>query len=328
MADIRVGILGCARINQVAVIDAAAAVPGIEVTAIASRSQQDAEDYAAEHGIKDAFGSYQALLDDPDIDLVYNPLPNHLHAHWTCAALAAGKHVLVEKPLAANADEARRMIDSARLHARHLIEAFHYRHHPMLAGIRAELDSAAIGRIRRINVSLKVPERQLEPDDIRLSYACAGGATMDLGAYGVNLLRWLAGGSPVVESATATVVADWIDGAMEAQLRFANGIDATMSCSLIHDAFESRLEVVGDNGLLRASNPFLPQFGNALRVIVAGRTTKRHFATTTTYTYQLGSVVDLLAHGKPISTPGQDGEANMQVIDAIYRAAGLPPRGG
>tara|TARA_R110002072_G_scaffold36301_4_gene107027 strand:+ start:14421 stop:15455 length:1035 start_codon:yes stop_codon:yes gene_type:complete len=325
--SVNFGILGCAKINQVAIIEAAREIPAVQVLAIGSRNPNDAKQYAADNKIDRSYGSYDALLDDPDIDIVYIPLPNHLHEKWATRALNAGKHVLVEKPLAANAEEASRMVKIAQAHSLHLIEAFHYRYHPMMVAILDHLSSGKIGTIETFQINLKVPKSLLEPDDIRLSFDCAGGAVMDLGAYGINLLRTIFAESPTIDSASAKIVAENIDGSMDIKLRFSNDITGLLSCSIVHDSVESLVTIRGTKGVLEAKNPFLPQFGNSLKVTVDGTTTKQKFSTTTTYVYQLQAVADLLLQGKPVTTPGRDGIANMAVLDGIYTAAGLDIRG-
>ena len=324
---INLGILGCAKINQVAMIDAAAEVSDVEISAIASRSEEYVKSYAARNGINKAYGNYDALLADPDIDLVYNPLPNHLHEQWTIAALKAGKHVLVEKPLAANTAQAMRMNQVADKLGLQLIEAFHYRYHPMAREILSQLHKGAIGQIRNIDVVLKVPKSLLEPDDIRLSYACAGGSTMDLGGYGINLMRAIFAESPTIISATPDIVTENIDGSMEVELEFSNDRKGTLSCSIVSDSVESLVRVEGDEGILQARNPYLPQFGNSLKITRNGEETKQRFPKTTTYVYQMQAVADCLLKGTPCLTPASDGIANMAVIDDIYTAAGLSVRG-
>jgi len=324
---INLGILGCAKISQVAIIDAAKEVPDVAILAVGSRSQADADAYAQQHGISKAYGSYGHLLADPDIDVVYNPLPNHLHEKWTIAALEAGKHVLVEKPLAANADQALRMVKAANKHSLHLIEAFHYRYHPMSIEMLSQLHVGVIGTIRKVEVTLKVPKTMLEDNDIRLSSDCAGGAAMDLGSYGINLMRAIYNEDPTIDSANPEIVADNIDGAMQASLRFSKGVTGTLVCSIINDSVESLVKVYGGNGTLEAKNPFLPQFGHSLKIISDGKETKFRFPRTTTYVYQLQAVTNCLLKGMPCATPASDGIANMAILDGIYAAAGLKIRG-
>lgn len=297
------------------------------VSAVGSRSNTDATTYAGQHGINTAYGSYAALLADADIDIVYNPLPNHLHEKWTIAALEAGKHVLVEKPLAANTDQAKRMAQVADKYSLHLIEAFHYRYHPMAIEILKQLQSGVIGKLQKVEITLKVPKTLLEADDFRLSFACAGGATMDWGSYGIHLMHAIFNESPTIDSATAQVVAENIDGAMDVMLKFSIGVSGTLSCSIVSDSVESLVRVHGSNGTLEAKNPFLPQFGNSLEITGKGAVTKQRFPRTTTYVYQLQAVTDCLLRGEPCVTPGSDGVANMAVLDEIYVAAGLTVRG-
>src|SRR5687768_4333668 len=169
-----------------------------EVVAVAARSTERAKAFADKHGIARVHGSYEDLLADPAVDAVYNPLPNGLHGKWTLAALAAGKHVLCEKPFTANADEAAAVADAVRASGLVVMEAFHFRYHPL--ALRLPEVVAELGELRHVDARLCFPLPRF--DDIRYSRALAGGALMDAGCYPVNLVRLL-GGEPEVRSARA-----------------------------------------------------------------------------------------------------------------------------
>src|SRR5213080_4382910 len=188
---LRVGILGAARIAPMALVKPARRVPEATVLAVAARDPERARRFAARHGIPRVHQSYDALLADPEIDAVYNPLPNALHAPWTIRALAAGKHVLCEKPFAANAAEAEEMARAAERAGRVLVEAFHWRYHPLFARVRAILDAGEIGQVRHLEAHFCIPLPL--PNDIRWRKDLAGGALMDTGCYTVSVLRHLAG---------------------------------------------------------------------------------------------------------------------------------------
>jgi predicted dehydrogenase len=239
----------------------------VEILAVASREPTRAETYAGQQGIPRAHGSYEALLNDADVQVVYNPLPNSLHAPWSIRALEAGKAVLCEKPLASNAAEAVRMIGAARSASRPLIEAFHYRCHPLAQFIAEHVQSGRLGRLRHIRAALNIPGRLLASDDIRFRDDLAGGATMDLGSYCINILRLIAGDQVKVVSASASLVSPNIDGAMKARL-IVGDAQADLECSLVHDSLESRVSIEGELGTLVAENPFLPQMGNAVNMRV------------------------------------------------------------
>jgi len=218
------------------------------------------------------------------------------------------------------------MVEAAARAGRLLIEAFHYRHHPVARFIAERVRSGELGRLCRIDAVLNIPGRLLAPDDIRFQDGLAGGATMDLGAYGINILRLVAGAEPTVTRASASLVSPNIDGAMRADLAFPHDIAGSIECSLTHDSVVARLSVEGDKGALIAENPFLPQMGNSVTITVDGQARVERFDRTPTYVWQLRSLVEVVRGGAPSPTPAEDGVANMKVIDAVYRAAGLRPR--
>src|SRR5207342_1993555 len=199
---LRIGTLGSSRISQPALIEPAARVPEVTVAAVAARDLARAEAYALGHGLEGAYGSYEALLADPDIDAVYNPLPNSLHGPWTLRAIAAGKHVLCEKPFASNADEAAQVADAASASGLVVMEAMHYRYHPLTRRL-AEL-AAELGPVRHLQcwTSFAIAH----PADIRYDFALGGGALMDGGCYALDCLRLLGGDEPTVTGALADPV--------------------------------------------------------------------------------------------------------------------------
>ena len=185
---VRFGILGAARITPAALVYPAEAFADVELTCVAARDRTRAEAFAAEHGIGAVLADYAAVV-RADVDAVYVPLPISEHARWAIAALEAGRHVLCEKPLARNGAEARRVADAARASGCVLMEAFHYRHHPLFARVLELIADGAVGAPRRIDGHFSVPH--VRAGDIRLAYATGGGALMDLGCYCVHWLRQL-----------------------------------------------------------------------------------------------------------------------------------------
>lgn len=324
---LRIGILGAARIAPMALVRPARRVPEVEVAAVAARDPARARAFAARHGIPRAHASYDALVADAELDAVYNPLPNSLHCAWTIRALEAGKHVLCEKPLASNADEAARMVAAAARAQRRLVEAFHWRYHPLAARMRAILDAGEIGAVRRVETAMCVPLPLR--GDIRYRLDLAGGATMDTGCYAVHMLRFLAGEEPAEVSAVrAKLSSPGVDRWLEAELRFPGGATGRITCSLFSSALlRIRARVVGERGELRVANPVAPHLWHRLAVRTpAGRRAER-VPGEATYTHQLRAFADAVLGGGPVPTGGEDAIANMRVIDAIYAKAGLPPRG-
>jgi predicted dehydrogenase len=322
---LRIGILGAARIAPMALIRPARDVKEVEVAAIAARDAARAQKFASRHGIPRVLESYDALLADDAIDAIYNPLPNGLHAEWSIRALEAGKHVLCEKPIAANAAEAAQMAETAERTGRVLTEAFHWRYHPLAARMR-EVVRTELGEIQHIEAMLCFPLPF--PNDIRYSWELAGGAMMDAGCYTVNMVRWLAGAEPEVVSADARLAKPNVDRYMRAELRFPGGRTGRVTASL----FSSRLIAIwagvrGSGGEMRVLNPLAPHFFHSLKLVKPGKTTRERIQGEATYTHQLRAFAEHVRGGVPMSSDARDGIANMRVIDAIYRAAGLPPRG-
>jgi predicted dehydrogenase len=324
---LRIGILGAARIAPMALIRPARGVPDVAVTAVAARDVARARAFAAKHGIARVHSSYEALLADPEIDAVYNPLPNSLHGEWSIRALAAGKHVLCEKPIAANAAEAERMAAAAERAGRVLVEAFHWRYHPLAARMREIIDAGEIGTVRHIEAHLCIP--LLRPGDIRFRLDLAGGATMDVGCYTISIVRHLAGAEPEVVHAAARLSSPGVDRAMEAAFRFADGRTARITCSLLSAILlRTSARVRGDRGELTVLNPIAPQIFHRLTLRNAAGTRREHLRGDASYTCQLRAFAAAVRTGAPVPTGAADAVANMRVIDAVYAKAGLEPRHG
>jgi predicted dehydrogenase len=326
LTPLRIGILGAAPIAVAALIRPARRLPNVEVVAIAARDPERARHYAARQRIPGFHRSYAALLEDPTIDTVYIALPNSLHAEWSIRALRAGKHVLCEKPLAANAHEAEQMARAAADTGRVLVEAFHYRYHPLAARLKAILDSGEIGQIQRIETEFSVP--LLQPRSIQFRYDLGGGATMDVGCYAINLLRFLAGAEPHVAHAQARLIRPQVDRLMTAEFRFDDSRTGRMTCALLSARLlRAGATVYGTSGELRVIFPFLPHYFHRITVRSGAAIRHEQLAGETTYFYQLQAFMRAARDGAPAQTDPVDAITNMRLIDAIYRAAGLRPRG-
>ena len=324
MADtLRIGILGAAGIAPNAIIRPARAVGGAEVVAVAGRDRDRAEAYATEHGIPRVHDSYEALVADPDIDLVYNPTPNGLHGRWTIAAVRAGKHVLAEKPFTANAAEAREVAAVVADSDRVVMEAFHYRYHPLMLRTMEILASGELGAISSVEgtfITAGAPH-----DDIRWSWPLAGGALMDLGCYPVHLLRHAMGAEPRVLGARAVEGEPNVDGAMDIELEFPGGIPGMVRVAMMGGAEDHSARIVGENGVLEVTSPWIPQRGNSVRVTGGNGDRVEELTNEPSYNFQLRELLAVL-DGAPLVTGTADAIANMEVIDAAYLAAGLPVR--
>jgi predicted dehydrogenase len=328
---LRFGILGAARIAPHALIRPASKNPEAQVEVVAARDRERAAAFARRHGIPRVADSYDAVVSDPGIDAVYIPLPNSLHARWTLAALEAGKHVLCEKPFTANAEEAEHVAAAADRAAAGsglvVAEAFHYRHHPLARRMREIVESGELGRVRHIETWLCAPIPK--KSDIRYQHALAGGATMDMGCYVVNMARMLGGEEPSVRSATAKLRSPDVDRAMTAELQFPSGHTATVHCSMWSSSvLHIAARVIGDDGELRVFNPIAPQFASRLSVRTDATRRRERPPRRPTYAYQLDAFCDAVLRDGPVLTSPADAVANMRVVDAVYRAAGMEPRVG
>jgi predicted dehydrogenase len=322
---VRIGILGAARIAPRAVINPAKDNPDVVVTAVAARDASRAQAFAAKHNIARVHDDYAKLIADPDVDAIYNPLPNGLHGKWTRAALEAGKHVLCEKPFTANAAEAREIAELTAASDRVVMEAFHYRYHPLALRVEEIIASGELGTLQRVEATLCFPLPMFS--DIRYNYALAGGATMDAGCYTVHMVRIFGGSTPEVVSAQAKLHGPEIDRAMTAELRFAGGHTGRIRCSMwSRRLLDISAKVVGDQGELNVLNPAVPQLFHRLSVRTANDNRVERFGRRASYAYQLDAFAAAVLRGAPFPTTPEDAIENMTVIDAIYRKAGLPLR--
>src|SRR5271170_3623013 len=267
LRPIRFGILGAARIAPDALVKAAQNVPAAEVVAVAARDPKRAREFATANGIPRVLASYDDLVNDPELDVIYNPLPNSLHCEWSIAALRAGKHVLCEKPLASNALEAEQMTKVAAETGKILGEAFHYRYHPLADRVRALIGDGTLGRLVHVegNFSVPIPET-----NIRFDWSLAGGATMDLGCYPLHMIRYFSGLMPRVIRAKAETGPRNIDIAMDVDIELQGGATAKMTCAMKKDSpLMASFTARGDRGELRVINPIAPQRGHQLTVKTA-----------------------------------------------------------
>jgi predicted dehydrogenase len=322
MTKLRIGILGASKIAPVAMVAPAKDNPDVAVVAIAARDVQRAQDFAKAHGIARAHDSYAALIADADIDLVYNSLPPKHHLQWTLAALKAGKHVLLEKPSGMSADEAAAMTGAAEKAGRRLIEAYHYRYHPLFARV-LEIVSGELGALQTAEAIFEVPIPNV-PGEIRYDADLGGGALMDLGCYPVQWLRTIAGEEPEIVGARQVLDRGGADISTHAELRFPAGLSARLSCSMqpIPGKPMAALSINGARGTLKVLNPLAPQFGHLLSWAAHGKAeVQETVSMRATYAYQLDAVVRAITTGASVPTEGADIVATMRAIDAIKAAA-------
>ena len=325
-SPIRIGVLGAAAIVPMALTDPARSVPEASIVAIAARDPKRAEAFARKHKIPRVHQTYNDLLDNPDIDAIYNPLPNSLHAEWTIRALKAGKHVLCEKPFASNAREAEEMAMVARETGLVLSEAFAYRYHPLTTRVKEIIASGELGKIKHIDAQFcfLLPS----PNNIRFKYELAGGALMDCGCYPVSLIRHLAAAEPTVERAEARLFAPQVDYKMSADLSFADGRTAHLVCDMLSPRlFRSSLKIKGAEGKLQVFNPYHPHWFNWLRVRGRNGSHSEHVRGENVYALQLRAFIKAIRGETKLNTDPADAIGNMRVIDSIYEKAGLKQRG-
>ena len=322
---LRWGVLSTAKIGIDKVIPATAAADRCEVVAIASRDLERARVAAFELGIARAFGSYEDLLADPDVDAVYNPLPNHLHAEWTIAAARAGKHVLCEKPLATTSADAERMIQACEAEGVLLMEAFMYRLHPTWEAVTSLVASGSIGELKTVQSWFSYFND--DPGDIRNLVETGGGALYDIGCYCVNLSRMLFGAEP--ERVGGSVLRDpvmGIDVLTSGILDFGDVV-ATFTCSTRAEP-DQRVHIYGTDGRISIEIPFNIPPDRPTRVfITAGgdppvrpETEVLTFDPANEYTIQAERFAAAVLDGGQVPIPPSDAVGNLRVIEELFRS--------
>lgn len=325
---LRIGILGAARIGPDAIIGPAAEL-GHRVVAVAARDKTRADAYAAAHGIERVAESYDALLADPEVEVVYNPLANSLHGPWNRKIAAAGKALLSEKPFASNAEEAADVAAAIRAAGVGFLEGFHYCFHPGYRRVMQLLDDDRIGRVRRVEVRMSMPTPQ--DGDPRWDYDLAGGAMMDLGCYAVHAMRRYGiriGAAPAVVSAHCELHAENVEASCTFDVVYPDGTTGHGHVSMEGEKFDFRLTFIGDRGRATLHDFLGPHRDNRLTVVADGAQTVERAPSRSTYAYQLEAFARALRTGEPTVLDLDDAVENMSMIDAVYRAAGLPVRGG
>ncbi|TDO51642.1 putative dehydrogenase [Kribbella sp. VKM Ac-2527] len=318
---LRIGILGAADIAVESMLLPVSRRNDALVVAVASRSA--GAEYARKHGIDRSYDTYEALLADPEIDLVYNALPPSAHAEWSIAALRAGKHVLCEKPFTMTAAEASRVLQAARATDRRVVEAFHDHYHPLSAWIRETVSSGRLGAVRRAD-AVFTGANAFVPNTLRHEPALGGGALMDLGCYPVHWLRALFGDAPQVREAKAELNPAGADRVIDARLSFDDEVEATVHASMAEGVqLRSSLSIEAERGILEVDNIVFPSAGHSIRFVLDDVPHRCTVAGRQTYDHQLEAVVAALRTGDPLPTEGADSVSNMTVIDEIYAAAGF-----
>lgn len=318
---LRFGSLGCARIVRRNLVAGFELARHGELTALASRNGQTAAAWAAEFGIPKSYASYEALLDDPDIDAVYLPLPNELHLPWVRAAAEAGKHVLCEKPLGLDLADAEEIVATCRESNVLLMEAFMWRHHPRVAKARQLIADGTLGELRLVKMDFSFT---IDLADWRLDPARGGGALYDLGCYGINAARLFTGAEPIETHARSHLHSTGVDLTTAMQLVFPGDVLALLDCSF-EAPVRNRLELVGTRGTLELPGGVLPAPQSELLLTSSDGTERIAFDTADQYACEIDAFATGVSSGS-LPGPAEDGLANMRVLDAVRLAAGIAGR--
>ncbi|MBE0672967.1 MAG: Gfo/Idh/MocA family oxidoreductase [Anaerolineales bacterium] len=311
------GLLSTAKINQ-ALIKPINASKRTRLLAIASRSQSSADAYARENKIPRAYGSYEALLADPEIDVIYNPLPNHLHAEWTIKALRAGKHVLCEKPIALTLAEVDEMIAAAKETGNVLAEAFMYRHHPQTLKVKEIVDSGVLGKIQLIKGAFTFTlDRE---GNFRQIKEMGGGSIWDVGCYPVSYARMIVGAEPVEVFGWQVEGPSGSDDSFIGQMRFANGVHAQFD-SGFKSPSRSYIEVVGSDAVLKIPSPFKPRKNSELFLVRDEVEERIKITGTELYLGEVEDICDSILLKKPQRIPLEDSRENIAVLLSFIESA-------
>jgi xylose dehydrogenase (NAD/NADP) len=316
-SPLRVGLLSTAAING-AILTGAAASERVTVAAVASRDGERAAAYASEHGIPRSHGGYELLLEDPEVDAVYVSLPNGLHHEWTMRALAAGKHVLCEKPYSRHPAEVEEAFDLAERNQLILMEAFMYRHHPQLARFREWLEGGAIGRLRAVAATFSFQVTGAE--NPRLYPELDGGVLMDAGCYPLSGVRMLAG-EPTRVSAEAAIGPTGVDLSFHGLLHCPGGVIGSIEASFL-GPWRQRLEAIGESGVLTLDSPWSTKGQCVVRLAVEGGTEEAIVAFSDVYRLELENLADAIAGGAEPLLGRADALGQARALDGLRRALG------
>ena len=321
MSPVRWGLLSTARINRL-IIPAVRASPHSDLVAVASRDAAKARAYAEQWQIPRALGSYEALLDDTAVDVVYISLPNSLHAEWTVRALEAGKHVLCEKPLALSVEDVDRIEAAARRSGRIAAEGFMYRHHPLTHAVHTVVKSGRLGAIRGFKGAFTFPLTR--EHDVRLDPALGGGSLWDVGCYPVSYACLLAGAAPVDVFGWRQDAPSGIDLEFAGMLRFADGSVAQFDSGFA-GPFRAEMEVIGRDAALRIVRPFRTDERSALTLMIGDEAERLPFPAQPPFAGEIADM-EAVAGGAAPRIPLSESRRTIRVLRALYAsaAAGAP----
>lgn len=319
---LRWGILGCANIAKGSVIPGIQQSQSGEVIAIASRDGQKASETAAKLNIPVAYGSYEQLLADPDVDAVYIPLPNHLHKEWTIKAAEAGKHVLCEKPLALTAAEATEMVDACAWAGVHFAEAFMYRHHPRYQQILDVIQSGEIGELRGIHSTFTFNASGAK-GNVRFHREMGGGSIYDIGCYPISVARLIMGVEPEAVTVQAFFSPEHgnVDMMASGLLEFPGHVALTFDCAM-WAASRNTLEILGTTGRIEVPSAFVSRpDGSSNFYVITSERREVEVPQINQYSAQADEFAAVVLDGAMPKFTSQDAIANMRVIDACLQSA-------
>ncbi|MBN1304460.1 MAG: Gfo/Idh/MocA family oxidoreductase [Anaerolineales bacterium] len=315
---LRWGLISTARINR-KLIPALRASKRSQLAAVASRTQTAADAYARQWNIPRAFGSYEDLLADPEIDVVYNPLPNHLHIEWSIKAMQAGKHVLCEKPLALTLEAVDELAAAAREYGRVVAEAFMYRHHPQTLKVKEIVDSGKLGEIQLIKGAFTF--MLSNENDIRLNPQMGGGSIWDVGCYPISYIRTMLGQEPQEVFGQQVLGPGGVDVSFIGQMRFPGEVYAQFD-SGFRTPFRTYIEITGRQGCLHVPVPFSPQMDTRIELVTGERTRSiRIRGQKELYQGEVEDLADAVLLGKAPRISLQDSRANIAAIRALLVSA-------
>ena len=319
----RIGLLGASWIAPQAVIDPASILPHATISAVAARSRDRVLGYAERYGIDKAFDSYDALIADPKLDIIYISLPPSLHAYWSIKALDAGKHVVCEKPTAMNLTEAQAMVAAAEQNGKRLFEAFHSRFHPSFAACKDWISSGRIGTVKSIKAHFGVG---LVDDGAKNQYRpeLGGGCMMDMGCYPLHWATQLLGSQIVSGDVKTTLSKSGVDDSMTADLILEGDVKAHLTAAMHPDTvFDAFLEIEGTKGKIRFQNPLVPHQSGELVTTIGNDVISAPISTVTTYCYQLAAMLDAIESGQELPVEAQGLLRQQSGLDTLYALAGL-----
>jgi xylose dehydrogenase (NAD/NADP) len=311
------GLLSTARINK-------ALIPPLRISkrnkllAVASRTKDKADAYARDLKIQRSYGSYEALLNDPEIDVIYNPLPNHLHAEWTIKAVEAGKHVLCEKPLALSLAEVDAIAEASKKHGRIVAEAFAYRSHPQTRKAKEMIESGKLGDLRMVHGSFTFLLTNLE--DVRWKPEMGGGSIWDVGCYPLSFARWVLGAEPQEVFGWQVTSPTGVDEIFAAQLRFPGEIYFQLNCSFKIPSHEY-MEIVGDKATISVPRPFNSGVRKTIYLTQEGKTSAITVKGPDPYQAEVEDFADSILLGKPVAVSLADSRFNTAAILALLESA-------